>query len=79
MLLILTKQLRILHFPFSILHYQWFIQPLPDIAGRTAVESGLTLIPYIYIGKVTFPDFQRTLLDGQFTDAAFTQSDAGFR
>ena len=47
-------------------------------AGRTAVEGSFATIPNIYIGEVALLDFQGALLDGQFVDAALTESYARF-
>ena len=53
------------------------IESLPDVAGRTAVDSRIAVTPYIYISQLALLDLQRLLLDGQLVDAPLTKSDAG--
>ena len=53
---------------FSILSSRFqvpgLIEPLPDVAGRTAMDGGIALTPYIYVGQLTLFNLQRALLHG---------------
>ena len=55
-----------------------FVEPLPDVAGRAAVEGRLAVIANIDIGEVALLDFQRALLDGEFTDTPLAEGHTGF-